>query len=357
VDQVVATNERDVPVIQIEVRAYNEDVTMAQLTLRSSGTLNDREGITGVKLFLDRNEDGRIDPNDAEVAQPARASADDGAVTFAPLAERIVRNGRAVYLAVVDLSGRGSAGQSMTLALATDADVTALGSVSGAIAAVGAPLRGVKITLVGALNVRIGQASPPGLGVLASTTFPALQLELFTRGEAVTIDQLSLRLSGTAEDNKAIAQSQIWLDVDGDGVTGGADEILATATGAENDGLLAYQGLELKLAENASARVLVNLTLSEDAAAGGTIRLHLEANEHVTARGERSGMLTAVGAPIEGAAFTIIEALPSMAEPDEGCSCRAGTPIRTSGTESASWIALGALVSVLLRTRRRRCSF
>ena len=69
----------------------------------------------------------------------------------------------------VDLNG----GETVTLRLAADADVTAFGALSGAIGATGAPITGPQIALVGALNVRLGPASPPGVGVSAGAAFPA----------------------------------------------------------------------------------------------------------------------------------------------------------------------------------------
>ena len=133
-----------------------------------------------MRLFADRNADGRIDPGDVEVGSPARPAGDDGAISFSPLAERISRNTTATYLVVLELSGAGAAGQDVRLALASDADVTAFGSVSGAVGATGAPVGGARVTLVGALNVRRGPASPPGVGVTPGSSYPGLQLELFT---------------------------------------------------------------------------------------------------------------------------------------------------------------------------------
>src|SRR5205085_2894288 len=98
------TNATGVPVLQLEVSAFNEDVTVSRLGLRASGSLDDAIGLMAVRLFLDVNHDGRIDPADVEVAAPARAAGNDGAISFAPLSERVARNASAVYLVTADLS-------------------------------------------------------------------------------------------------------------------------------------------------------------------------------------------------------------------------------------------------------------
>jgi MYXO-CTERM domain-containing protein len=103
--------------------------------------------------------------------------------------------------------------------------------------------------------------------------------------------------------------------------------------------------------------LLVEITLAEDAEAGGTIRVLLEANEHVRARGAQSGAISTVGAPLEGAAFTIVKALPPPAngEPppeDTGCSCHASASWRGE----PAWISLAFAAFILARRRPRRGS-
>ena len=344
---IVAANAKDVPALQLDVRAFNEDVTISRLSLRASGTLDDASGVRNVRLFADRNNDGRIDPGDSEVAQPARPAGDDGAITFSPLAERIPRNGRMVYLVVVELSGAGTAGESVTVSLDSDADVTAFGALSGAIGASGAPIRGARIDLVGALNVRVGPASPPGVGVLAGSSFAALQLELFTQGERVNVSQLNLRLTGSADDAQAVASARLWRDIDGDGIVSEQDAVIASATPQADDGFVTLSDLGLDIAANGTSTLLVELELTANAAPGGTIRVGLETNENVRATGGQSGAITTVGAPLEGSAFTIVKPLPDAgggASPDEGCGCT--TVAHRRASLPAGWwlLAIGALL-------------
>ncbi|MCK6550923.1 hypothetical protein L6R52_34110, partial [Myxococcota bacterium] len=143
---IVAANAEQVPALQLVVAASNEDVTMTRLSLHTDGTLDDTVGLRGAHLVLDVDEDGTVGPGDVEVATAARATADDGTITFSPITEVIARNAARTYLVTIDLSGAGSAGETVALTLASAADVTAFGAISGAVSATGAPLAGGRIT-------------------------------------------------------------------------------------------------------------------------------------------------------------------------------------------------------------------
>jgi hypothetical protein len=239
-------------------------------------------------------------------------------------------------------------------AVQSDADLTAFGSQSGAIAARGAPIAGARVTLVGALSVRLGTASPPGVGVTPGSTFSALQLEAFTSGEAVTLDQLTLRVEGTADDSTAIAMARLYRDLDEDGAVGDGDSIEANAVADGDDGLISFVGLGLPIGADASAFYLIELELAADATAGGTLRLVLESNDHVRATGAATGAIEAVGAPISGSAFTIVMkgGGTGPAGQDEGCGCNAMED-RSVGVQSTAWIGV-LLVGLILRRGRRR---
>ena len=356
-DAVVATNARDVPALQLRVAAFNEDVTVTRLSLRAVGALDDPSGLDRVRLFIDQDADGQLDPQDTELAAPAHAAGDDGAVTFSPLSLRVLRGSDVVLLAVVSLSGAGTAGQDVRLDVAADADVTAFGALSGAIGAAGAPIRGARISLVGALNVRLGLASPIGVGVVPGSTFGALQIELFTRGEAVTIDQIALRLGGTTDDSLSVSRIGLWRDLDGDGVVSEADMLAQSAEVSADDALVMLPGLALNLAADAELRLLAVVGLADDAPPGGTLRVRLEDNSHVRATGAVTGAIGAVGAPIEGSAFTIVRPLPAPtdgAPPAESCGCAAvgASPSGAGGGLLAMFVllAFGGLL------RKRSCA-
>ncbi len=348
-----AMNSPLAPKVTVLVPAFNEDVTLSRLTLTPTGSIDDSAAIAAVHLFLDANANGRQDPEDVEVAAPSRAAGDDGSITFAPLAEQLGRGVAQHYLVTIDLSGSGQAGQDVALALGANSDVTAFGSLSGGIFAEGAPIQGPQVSLVGALNIRVGSASPLGIGVQPGATFGALQMELFTRGEAITIDRLQLGLTGTANDAQVLQSARLFRDLNNDGVVTDTDQELAQTGVMADDGTLDFDALNFTINANDLERVVVQLELSEEAETGGTLRLSLPTNENIRATGSTSGGVQAVGAPLQGSAFTIVSARPEGpgAQPEEGCGCTsAPQPARSSPGSS---LLLGSMLALACLLRRR----
>ncbi|MBI2375585.1 MAG: hypothetical protein HYV07_16440 [Deltaproteobacteria bacterium] len=322
--RVVSASARDIVALTLALSAHNEDVTISRLSLRIVGTLDDSKGIESARLFHDANTNGMLDSSDAEIAL-ATVTSDDGVLSFTPLAEQIGRGTTRYLLAAINLSGAGSAGESFSISFASDADVTAFGAVSGAVGASGAPVEGPGIALVGALNARLGPASPPGAGEVPGAKFPAFQLSFSSQGESVVLDQLALRIQGTANDDAAIEKVELFRDQDSDGVVGDGDTIVAEGAPDGDDGRIAFPNLGHRLAPNTETTLLAVLRLGDDASPGGTLRLLLATNDDIRATGESSGPIVAVGAPVTGSEFTIIRAAesagPGGAPPDEGCSC------------------------------------
>ncbi len=344
-DDVVTADAVGVPVLQLQIQAANEDVTLARLALSISGALNDATGIRAVHLYRDADGDGIVDPEDIELGAAARPAGDDGVINFAPLSERLARNDGGFLLVTVDLSGTGSAGQDFTLRLNSDADVTAFGARSGAVVAQGAPLDGAHISLVGTMNVRLGPASPAGRGIWPGTEFAGLQLELFTRGEDVTISALTLTVAG-GMGTSAIENVRLIRDTDGDGLPSEGEPELGQAEvqGAE----LVFSGLAMTLAANTSARILAVVKLGDDAAPGESIRLAIAATEDISARGATSGDISVVGAPVLGSAFTVTKApeTTEMPQAEGGCSCNSSALPPSAGLP---WVGLGLALVFLFQ--------
>lgn len=348
-DTIVAANAEGVAALSLSASAFNEDVTLSRLSLSAAGSLDDTSGIDAVHLFLDADGNGRIDPGDIEVAPAARVAGDDGKVTFGPIAEQITRNTTKHFLVAIDLSGVGQAGEEVTLSLAADSDVSAFGALSGAVAGSGAPVAGARISLVGALNVRVGAASPAGRGVRAEETFVALQAEVFTRGETVSIEQLALSVSGTADDAAAISMIRLYVDGDGNGEVGEADQLLANAPVDGDDGRAVLSSLGLTVASDDSAALIFEVEIAAGAEPGGTIRASIESNDDIRATGATTGDLTTVGAPVVGSSFTVVpppREPPKQATEEGGCGC--STSSDRGG--SAAWLAVFGLF--FLRRRK-----
>ncbi|MFO0724530.1 MAG: hypothetical protein U1E65_12145 [Myxococcota bacterium] len=357
-DALVKGDARDVVALAFALGAANEDVTVSRISVSASGSLDDRADLRGARLLLDQNGDGRLDAGDVELMNGVHATADDGVFSFSPLAEHLQKNQSTHYLVVLDLAGTGGAGKTLRLGIVRDADLSGLGSLSGAVAATGAPVLGPTLTLVGALNLARAAASPAGVGVEPKQTFPALELEVFTVGEAVDLSAIALSLSGSANDPAAVTSATLWIDEDGDGAVGPSDRSIATASPDGDDGKLSFAGLGLHLDPSSSTLLLATLSLSEGAAPGGTLRLGVAAPEDVRATGATSGALMAVGTPIQGSAFTIV----SPFTPGPGGMTAGGCGCSTAaGQNGALDVGLGGVVFGLFglrlfprRSRKRR---
>lgn len=349
-DTIVAANAEGIAVLQIAASAFNEDVTLSRLSVTASGSLDDALGIDDVRLFLDADANGRIDPGDIEVSPPARVAGDDGKVTFGPIAERVTKNTTTSFLVAIDLSGTGQAGEEVTFALESDADVSAFGALSGAVAASGAPVTGARIALVGALNVRIAAASPAGRGVRADERFTALAMEVFTRGETVDVSQIALTFSGTADDPSAVELVRLFEDVDGDGAVSDVDLLLSNATVDGDDGRAVLSALALTIPSDGRVQLVAELEIAPEAPTGGTLRVALESNDDLRATGASTGDVSTVGAPVVGSSFTVVpppRTPPTVAE-EGGCGCA------TTGRDASTptWWAFGVFLFFVKRRRR-----
>lgn len=166
---------------------------------------------------------------------------------------------------------------------------------------------------------------------------------------------MTVGLDGTADDGRVLRSAKLWRDLDGDGAVGDVDVPVGSTTPDGDDGVLVFDSLGLVVPPDAAVRVVVELELTDDAEVGGTLRLSLGANEDVRATGDTTGAVDAVGAPVEGSAFTIVRRTTPTgpAQPEEnGCSCAAAEPEPEPSDHAAS-LALAAVAALALLRRRQ----
>jgi CSLREA domain-containing protein/uncharacterized repeat protein (TIGR01451 family) len=115
-DGTIAAGETGVPALQIQ--AQNSGTVAAQVTsvtLRASGTGDDRTGIAGVGLFLDFDGDGQVGAGDGLLATGSFAE-DDGDLVL-PIATALQAGAHQQWLVVVDFSNTAAARPLPLLAL------------------------------------------------------------------------------------------------------------------------------------------------------------------------------------------------------------------------------------------------
>ena len=136
------------PVLQIQlVAGAAEDILVDSVRLTASGTGDDWTDVDGVRLYLDVNADGVVDPADVRLRGPEWFLVDDGTVTFSGLGRLIPGGGGEAWLVTYELPGAVAPGATYACHLVANADLSALGATSGQAASVtGAPVNGNAVT-------------------------------------------------------------------------------------------------------------------------------------------------------------------------------------------------------------------
>jgi uncharacterized protein (TIGR03382 family) len=124
-----------------------EAVGVTQFVLTGSGTGNEANGVTSVRLVEDVNGDGALDAADATIATGAVFPADDGSVVFGGLARIIGASSQQVWLVVYDFSAGAEAG-TFRVSVLQPSDVSATGQTSASsVTVTGPPATAETVTL------------------------------------------------------------------------------------------------------------------------------------------------------------------------------------------------------------------
>ena len=116
-------------VLQVALRAGVRDVTVLSIRFHGFGSGDEVSGISGARLHRDLNGDGSLDAGDTPLGAPERYSADDGALLFSGLGERIPGSVLVNWLLVYDLAPGPFSGNSFCVELSDANDLVAI--VSG----------------------------------------------------------------------------------------------------------------------------------------------------------------------------------------------------------------------------------
>ncbi|MEK7867413.1 MAG: hypothetical protein AAB434_12090 [Planctomycetota bacterium] len=157
----VGPTEGGVVMLQMRMAAVNEEITIDQIRLRTSGSGNDATLIAASRLYHDVDRDGAVGPGDTLIDGPSVFASDDGNILWWNLNWGIPMDGSEDWLVVHDFNGAGSEGGTFRAWYDPATDVQAHGSSSqlllfGSGGAVSGP---TKTMLDG---------NPPGAPVLAA---------------------------------------------------------------------------------------------------------------------------------------------------------------------------------------------
>ncbi len=311
-------NVRDgVPVLQFSL--YNRDsgtITVNSVTVTASGSGNDQANLWAANIYLDANSNGVVDAAE-EPALATYTYAGDDSSTIVPVAASIAAGKRADFLITYDFSSAGTPAppdKTFSALIAALADIDAEDAVPVSVTPTGSPpITGATITIVdrGTLMARLGSNNPAGAVVYAgSADIPVLQIELEAGIlEDVTVTDLMLNASGTANDQIAISSVNVYNDANGNGqLDAGETPALGTGSYSADDGTVDLSGLAFTVGAGQIENLLVTYDLSPGGDMSLTFMAYVSAATDIQALGADSGKpITPQGTyPIESETFSIL---------------------------------------------------
>ena len=317
----VFPNAQNLSLLQLALTAgFPESVQVNSVRVVASGTADEAQAVTRLKLVLDSNGDGFAAASDPVLGTSAIAN--DGAVTFAlpatPAAGSLVvpagqtRN----LLLVYDLSGLAVPPGDLRLALAAPGDISTTGLTSlQPIVPSGATITGNQIPLqLGTLALSLTAANPAASNVLRNARdLAVLQLRCDTGSvESVKVNSVRLTHTGTGNPASAVSIARLYFDQNANGVLD-ADTQLATTTFSGSSATFTIPG-GFDIASVDSSHFLVLYELNNSPTAGQTFQLSLAANADLSASGNSSGLpIPPSGAPLSGGVKTVVQATLGLA--------------------------------------------
>ena len=146
--------------MQLSLREFTGNAArLAAINFTGVGSGDDAASVAAVRLYLDADSDGEVDPEDPQLGDPAQYAGNDGQVRFEPDLE-IDGFGSADLLVVYDLTDVGAAGHTFAVRMAQNnhLEVRAEDDTLGGVA--GAPLQGATLTIHVDPPPRVGGTSP-----------------------------------------------------------------------------------------------------------------------------------------------------------------------------------------------------
>ncbi|MFN7133977.1 MAG: hypothetical protein ACK4N5_18010, partial [Myxococcales bacterium] len=290
--------------LQLAIKTAPEQAAkLTGIVLRASGTGNDATGISSVRLFADKNNNGLLDlAIDAQIGSSTTFSADDGTVAFTDIDEVIPAGAQINWIVVYNVSETAVAGQRFRVAVATNSAVTAVDPVTNAPLTVsGAPVNGGIKTIAtsGSLTIATGFANPGPTNESASASgLSMLQFSLSASTvENVTVTSITLRGSGSGNDESAIAAVKLYRDVNGNGLLETSTDVQLGGISkySADNGTVSFGGLTEVVPAGARAHYIVTYDLAGTALPGQTFQTSITGGTSVEAAGASSGGAITVG--------------------------------------------------------------
>lgn len=302
-----------------------EAIELEDLTIRASGTADETTTLNSGAILMNR----RVGSNPPTLMGSAPfAPGDDGLAALRNLSINVPagsNTGTQFSLDAVLNSASAVLGTTLRMDIESSSTLRGVGALSGQDVQIiledfagddslssATLITGRSVTLsTGLVTVRAGNGNPGPRVILGTDQkIPLLQLRLDIDKdlEGVTISDVRICASGSADETALISALYLYRDVDGDGVATAADVLLGTATFNANDGTADFSGLALSHPAAAQLHWVVAADLNGSAQQGQTVQIRLCEVAPLSGTGQLTGsplsVKIATPAPA-GSLFTI----------------------------------------------------
>lgn len=307
--------------LQLSLTAGPESVIVNSLTLRASGTGNDAIDVDTVYVFHDQNGNGRFDSGEP-VKGSGSYAVDNGQLTIS-MGGHIIPAGNTQYFVIAyTMSMNAPIGSTYWFTLNS---ISAMGADSGQLIRVtGLPIiSAVKTITASQTGIRPGSSNPGDhnwyYDPQADPYNEMLQFDFSaTNGANVQINSVTVKASGTGNDNEDISTVYLVLDSNDNGIYDTADTLLVSGSYATNDGTLwlSLGTNPLVVPAGTSVHLLIAYGMTSSSSVGDTykvqviainaVNLNSGAQETVNGLPITSGTKTTVSGPTPGVCSGIL---------------------------------------------------
>jgi len=303
-------SDTDIVTMQTKIQAPSgQKATLNDLVLWNDGTTTGQTDISAVRFYRDFNGDGLVNGSDYEVASgsfntyPPAAPDANGCRIQVSGGYDISAGEEHVFLFVLDLSGNGSADETIELRLLDPSDYT---DISGDVTVGATPTEAnlytgpvlqeaSTITLKSStLTVALGDSTPPAKGILAGAQKESVLQVKLTAGAlaSVTVTQIKFDGSGTGDEANDITTVHLYNDVNSNGeYDAGTDLSIGSGT-YDVSGVVTFSGLSEVINAGQTENWLLVYDMAGTASNSETFQAQVASSSSITCAGS-----VAVGGP------------------------------------------------------------
>jgi hypothetical protein len=348
---------QEVVALSLDVSAgASASIEMAALTITASGSGDDGQDVTGLRLYFDQNADGQWTSADTLLSPSAPIASDEGTVSFTGLGRVLAAGTAELWFVVADFAGTASGGEDFTFGVsAFPSGVQALDAASRLpIPVTGLPAAGTRLTVFtsvppGSIDVAAGPNAPADGTVDAGSSSVVLSAFAITAGlgEDADLAALTFTASGSGDDGAHVVSATLVEDVDRDGAYSSGTDF------SGDDGTLALASLGETIAAGWNRAYLLVCDLSESIPSGSTFRVTLGTGSVAATGAVTAQPLSVNGLPFSGRTVTVDTDSDPMPLSGGGC----GAPTRLGGAASpGALLPIFILFAFFFALRLRRIS-